>query len=215
MRGHRARAGSSLSPVCLAVLLRREHEPKQLVVVPCEFLSLYADSAEERLVEPEHVDDDVPEHREILRAFFRRETDRLRRKYGYEEYSGEPLEFHDSGMVTFALLGLAAPKEAKLAFDPDRRKRRAMYKEVCEVFGDYSVYIGGSTSFDFAGKADNKYDAAVRWAAARGFGPDDIVFIGDDFADGGGDSHARLGGLDRIVINDYRNFASAVGVLLN
>ena len=26
---------------------------------------------------------------------------------------------------------------------------------------------------------------------------------------------ALLGGLDRIVINDYRNFASAVGVLLN
>ena len=51
MRGHRARAGSSLPPVCLAVLLRREHEPEQLFVVPCEFLPLYADPAEDRLVE--------------------------------------------------------------------------------------------------------------------------------------------------------------------
>ena len=150
----------------------------------------------------------------VDRAMFRRVTDKLREKYGYTKYFGEPLEFHASGMVTLALLGLNAPKEAKLAFDPDKKKRRAMYKDVCEAFPDNTVTIGGSTSFDILGKADNKYDATVRWAAERGFGPSDIVFIGDDFADGGGDSHARLGGLDRIVINDYRKFADAVGVLL-
>ena len=38
--------------------------------------------------------------------------------------------------------------------------------------------------------------------------------VGDDFNDGGSDSHVRIGGLDRIVITDYRNFADAVGVLL-
>ncbi len=54
----------------------------------------------------------------------------------------------------------------------------------------------------------------MKWARERGCGPEDIVFIGDDFADGGGDSHARIGGLDRIVIADYRNFADAVGVLV-
>ena len=62
----RASSPRGLEPVCLAVLLRREHELQQPVVVPCEFLSLHADSAEERLVEPEHVDDDVPEHGEVL-----------------------------------------------------------------------------------------------------------------------------------------------------
>ena len=151
---------------------------------------------------------------EVDRAFFRRETDRLRAKYGYTEYEGEPLEFHASGMVTFGLLGTSPAAEHKIAFDPDKRKRRAMYKEVCETFKDYSVYIGGSTSFDFAGKQYNKYDATLDWAKRHGYALDDIVFIGDDFADGGGDSHVRLKGMDRIVINDYRNFADAVGVLL-
>lgn len=150
----------------------------------------------------------------VDRAFFLRETGRLREKYGYTKYFGEPLEFHASGMVTFALLGVDAPKDAKLAFDPDKKKRRAMYKEVCEAFPDYTVTIGGSTSFDILGKENNKYDATVRWAAERGFAPSDIVFIGDDFANGGGDSHARIRGLDLIVINDYRKFADAVGVLL-
>ena len=80
---------------------------------------------------------------QVDQAFFRRETDRLRAKYGYTKYYGNPIEFHASGMVTFGLLGTTPPKEMKMAFDPDKAKRRAMYAEVCEVFKDYSVFIGG------------------------------------------------------------------------
>ena len=151
---------------------------------------------------------------EVDRAFFREKTDHLRKKYGYTEYEGEPIEFHASGMVTFGLLGTAPSAEHKVAFDPDRKKRRAMYPEVCEIFKDFSVYIGGSTSFDFAGKDYNKYDATLAWAEDHGYTLDDIVFIGDDFADGGGDSHVRIKGMDHIVITDYRKFAEAVGVLI-
>jgi len=151
---------------------------------------------------------------QVDRAFFREKTDYLRKKYGYTEYSGEPLEFHASGMVTFGLLGTKPDAEHKIAFDPDRKKRRAMYPEVCEIFKDYSVYIGGSTSFDFAGKRYNKYDATLDWAKEHGYTLEDIVFIGDDFADGGGDSHVRIKGMDHIVINDFKSFPSAVSVLL-
>ena len=150
----------------------------------------------------------------VDRKFFREKTDALRKKYGYTSYDGEPLEFHASGMVTFGLLGTKPSSEHKIAFDPDRKKRRAMYPEVCEIFKDFSVYIGGSTSFDFAGKEYNKYDATLAWAKDHGFTLDDVVFIGDDFADGGGDSHTRIKGMDRIVITDYKKFADAVGVLL-
>ena len=149
----------------------------------------------------------------VDRAFFRAKTDELRAKYGYTQYEGEPLEFHASGMVTFGLLGTAPSAEHKVAFDPDRRKRRAMYPEVCEIFKDFSVYIGGSTSFDFAGKQYNKYDATLVWAKEHGYDLDDVVFIGDDFADGGGDSHVRIKGMDHIVITDYKKFANAVKVL--
>ena len=150
----------------------------------------------------------------VDRAFFREKTDALRNKYGYTEYEGDSLEFHASGMVTFGLLGTAPSAERKVAFDPDRKKRRAMYPEVCEIFKDFSVYIGGSTSFDFADKRYNKYDATLVWAKEHGYTLEDIVFIGDDFADGGGDSHVRIKGMDHIVITEYRNFARAVGVLL-
>ena len=151
---------------------------------------------------------------EVDRAFFREKTDALRKKYGYTEYEGEPLEFHASGMVTFGLLGTAPSAEHKVAFDPDRKKRRAMYREVCEIFKDFSVYIGGSTSFDFAGKKYNKYDATLDWARDHGYTLDDIVFIGDDFADGGGDSHVRIKGMDHLVVTDFRKFPQVVSVLL-
>ena len=150
----------------------------------------------------------------VDRKFFREKTDYLRRKYGYTQYEGEPLEFHASGMVTFGLLGTAPSAEHKVKFDPERKKRRAMYKEVCEIFKDYSVFIGGSTSFDFAGKLYNKYDAIMDYAKRNGYALDEIVFIGDDFGDGGGDSHVRLKGMDYIEIEDYRDFPREVSILL-
>jgi glycerophosphoryl diester phosphodiesterase len=151
----------------------------------------------------------------VDRQFFREKTDYLRQKYGYTEYEGEPLEFHASGMVTFGLLGTKPSAEHKVAFDPDRKKRRAMYKEVCEIFKDFSVYIGGSTSFDFAGLQYNKYDATLDWARRHGYTLEDVCFVGDDFADGGGDSHVRIKGMDHIVITDYKKFPQAMSVLLD
>ena len=150
----------------------------------------------------------------VDREFFREKTDYLRKKYGYTEFEGDSIEFHASGMVTFGLLGTAPSAEHKVKFDPDRKKRRAMYKEVCEIFKDYSVFIGGSTSFDFAGKEYNKYDAIMSYAKRHGYKLDEIVFIGDDFGDGGGDSHVRIKGMDYIQIDDYRDFPREVSILL-
>ena len=150
----------------------------------------------------------------VDRKFFLEKTDYLRKKYGYTEYDGDPVEFHASGMVTFGLLGTKPTAERKITFDPDRKKRRAMYKEVCEIFKDFSVYIGGSTSFDFAGPQYNKYDATLSWALRHGYKLEDIVFVGDDFADGGGDSHVRIKGMDHLVVTDFRKLPKVVSVLL-
>lgn len=147
-------------------------------------------------------------------AFFLAKTDYLRKKYGYTEYGGDPVEFHAAGMVTFGLLGTDVPGERKLLFDPDRAKRRAMYPEVLEIFKDYAVFIGGSTSFDFAPKQFNKYDATLEYARERGYTLEDVIFIGDDFDDGGGDSHVRIKGMDYISIDDYHNFRQKTNPLL-
>lgn len=83
----------------------------------------------------------------------------LREKHGFTEFAGDNVEFHDSGCITFPILGTKAVQADKLAFDPDRKKRRAFYSEVCELFSDYNVFVGGSSSFDMAPKPYNKYYA--------------------------------------------------------
>ena len=140
---------------------------------------------------------------EVDRKFFEERCNYLRKKYGYTRYKGESLEFHESGMVTFGLLGTKAAAKDKLLFDPDKAKRRAMLREVQEIFKDYSVFIGGTTSFDIAKKKYNKYDSLMEYARQRGISKDEILFVGDDFGDGGNDSQARLYGLDYIQIDDY------------
>ncbi len=128
----------------------------------------------------------------------------LREKYGYTQYYGDSVEFHPAGMVTFCLLGTPAPIDEKIAFDPTREKRRVLYPEVLELFPEHSVYIGGSSSFDFTPKQYNKYDAIMKYAAENGYSKEEILYVGDDFEDGGGDSHIRIYGMDYICIDDYR-----------
>ncbi len=147
------------------------------------------------------------------KEFFLNNIAYLREKYGYTEYKGETVEFHSTGMVTFPLLGTQADINDKIAFDPTREKRKVLYPEVLKIFKDYTVYIGGSSSFDFSEKQYNKYDAIMKYAAENGYKKEDILYVGDDFGDGGGDSHVRLGGLDFIEITDYRRLKEKLSYL--
>lgn len=148
------------------------------------------------------------------RDFFFRECDYLRKKYGYTEYAGDPLEFHESGMITFPLLGTAAAIEDKIAFDPDRRKRHVLYPEVLDIFKGYSVFVGGSSSFDFTPGRYNKYDAMEQYGKENGYTVDEMLYVGDDFGDGGGDSHIRMRGMDYVEISDYRESPQKLAYLL-
>lgn len=148
----------------------------------------------------------------VDQAFFTEQCDYLRKKYGYTEFKGEAVEFHATGMVTFPLLGTKADIADKVAFDPTREKRKVLYPEVLEIFKDFTVYIGGSSSFDFSAKRFNKYDAIMKYAEENGYTKDEILYVGDDFGDGGGDSHVRLGGMDYVEITDYRRLDEAMSI---
>lgn len=147
------------------------------------------------------------------RVYFLEQAEYLRQKYGYTQYKGESVEFHTTGMVTFPLLGTKADIADKIAFDPTREKRKVLYPEVLQLFPEYTVYIGGSSSFDFTEKRYNKYDAIMAYAEENGYKKEEILYVGDDFGDGGGDSHIRLGGLDYIEITDYCKLEEKLSLL--
>lgn len=137
----------------------------------------------------------------------------LRNKYGFTEFAGDNTEFHPSGCITFPLLGTKARQEDKLAFDPDRVKRRKIYADVCETFADYSVFVGGSSSFDMAPKPYNKYYALDRYCEKNGLKHDEVVFVGDDYGLGGNDESVYLSDFNFIKVDDYREFANILSIL--
>jgi hydroxymethylpyrimidine pyrophosphatase-like HAD family hydrolase len=139
----------------------------------------------------------------------------LRNKYGYTEYAGESVEFHPSGCVTFPLLGTKAKQEDKLAFDPDRVKRRKIYEDVVNTFSDYSVFVGGSSSFDMAPKPYNKYYALDLYCKENGLDHSQVVYIGDDYGLGGNDESVYKSDFPYITIDNYLDFPEVIKPLLS
>ena len=138
----------------------------------------------------------------------------FREKYGFTEYRGDNVEYHVSGCVTFPILGTKAIQEDKLAFDPDRKKRRAFYDEVVEAFSNYNVFVGGSSSFDMSPKPYNKYYALDLYCKENGYSHDEVVYIGDDYGQGGNDESVYKSDFNYLTIDDYRDFAKVVKDLL-
>ena len=138
----------------------------------------------------------------------------FRQKYGYEQFAGENTEFHPSGCVTLPVLGTKANIEDKLAFDPDRKKRRAIYEDVKQMFADYTVFVGGSSSFDMAPRPYDKAYALDLYCKEHGIRHDEVVYVGDDYGPGGNDESVYLSDFGYITIDDYTTLAQRIDHLL-
>jgi len=138
----------------------------------------------------------------------------LREKFGFTDYAGDSVEFHPSGCITFPILGTKAKIEAKLAFDPGREKRRKIYDQVASAFSDYTVFVGGSSSFDMAPKPYNKYYALDAYCTENNLKHENFVYIGDDYGTGGNDEAVYKSDFPYLTIDDYRDFPEIVKHLL-
>ena len=127
----------------------------------------------------------------------------LRRRFGYTEYAGENVEFHPSGSITLPLLGTRAQAADKLAFDPDRSKRRAILPAVREAFPEYITFVGGSSSFDLAPKPYDKYYALSRYCEEHGIAHSEVVYCGDDYGPGGNDESVARSDIRFVQVDDY------------
>ncbi len=134
----------------------------------------------------------------------------LRKKHGFTEFKGDNVEYHPSGCLTFPILGTKADINDKLAFDPDRKKRRAFYSEVVDAFPDYVVFVGGSSSFDMAPKPFDKYYALDRYCKENGLEHSEVVYVGDDYGLGGNDEAVYKSDFNYITIDNYLDFPEKV-----
>ena len=113
-----------------------------------------------------------------------------------------------------AVLGTEALQADKLAFDPDRKKRRGIYDEVVATFPENTVFVGGSSSFDMAPKPYDKLYALDAYAKARGIAHGEIAFVGDDYGPGGNDESVYRSDLRFCKIDDDTRLREALGDLL-
>lgn len=197
-------AGAGL---CRRIFDQMEHFPIDIIgSYGMQFARYDGDTRELRLV----LDERAPVDRESVE----RRAALLREKYGFTVFSGDSVQYHASGCVTIPLLGTAAKQEDKLTFDPDRAKRRRIYAEVCALFADYNVFVGGSSSFDMAPRPYNKYYALDRYCRENGIAHSETVFVGDDYGVGGNDESVFRSDFGFIRVDDYRTFPACVRHLL-
>lgn len=128
----------------------------------------------------------------------------LREKYGFTEYKGANVEYHPSGCLTFPILGTEADQADKLAFDPDRKKRRAIYGDVAKTFGEYNTFVGGASSFDMAPKPYDKYNALDRYCGENHIAHRNVLYAGDDYGPGGNDAIIYNSDFPFVRVDDYR-----------
>ena len=138
----------------------------------------------------------------------------LRERFGFTEYAGENEEFHDSGCVTFPILGTKAKAEEKLAFDPDRSKRRKIYDIVVETFPEFVVFVGGSSSFDMAPRPRDKYYALSNFCKELGLSHDEVAYAGDDYGPGGNDESVYKSDIRFYCVDDYTKLGEYLKELL-
>lgn len=154
------------------------------------------------------------EHIPCDRESVEKRVGQLREKYGFTDFVGDSVEFHDSGCVTIPLLGTKAAAGDKLSFDPDRLRRRKIYGDVCGMFPDFIVFVGGSSSFDMAPEPYNKYYALSEYCRKGGYAHDQVVFFGDDYGPGGNDESLYQSDFHFVKVDDYREFPEAAAALL-
>ena len=187
---------------------------RQMGGFPIDILGNYGMQYAEYNEQTKEIDVIFDEVRPCDRESVEKRVTALRKKYGFETYRGKNVEYHSSGCVTFPILGTDAIAEDKLAFDPDRSKRRAIYDDVKSVFSDYTVFVGGSSSFDMAPFPFNKAYALSKYCEERGISHDEVVYIGDDYGPGGNDEAVFLSDFNYLKIDDYRDFPEVVKELL-
>lgn len=145
-------------------------------------------------------DEQVPVDREeILRR-----AAALRDQFDLHEYTGDSMEFHPTGVLTFPILGTKADLKDKLTYDPDKTKRRAMYPFVKKLFYEFKTMIGGTSSFDFAPQEYGKFNALSRYMKEHQLSLDEVVYVGDDYLPGGNDHDVLAGGIPFIRIDHYK-----------
>ncbi len=116
--------------------------------------------------------------------------------------------------ITFSALGQAAPPDAKYAWDPDGRRKRALREYAADRLPDLEVRSGGSTSVDVTRKGVDKAYGMAKLLEVLGLTIDDVLFVGDRLDEGGNDYPVRAMGVPCVAVTRWEETADFLDALL-
>ncbi|MDO8561764.1 MAG: HAD-IIB family hydrolase [bacterium] len=117
--------------------------------------------------------------------------------------------------VTFAGLGVDAPKDEKAAWDTDASKRERLKEVLDKKLSGLDIRISGRTAIDITRKGiDKAY--GVRWLAERlKTEPKEMLFVGDALFPGGNDAIVIPTGIQTIEVAGPHETAAVIDSVLS
>jgi len=95
------------------------------------------------------------------------------------------------GQVTYSVLGFGCPLDIKKRWDGDLSKRKVMRNKLLTIIPEYDVTIGGYTSLNINHKGMGKPYCIKDVCERLGCTMDDIIYVANEFYDGGDDVPVR------------------------
>lgn len=125
---------------------------------------------------------------------------------------GEIIEDRGS-QITFSALGQQAPVEAKVGWDPDGSKKRALGEWAAPRLPDLEVRGGGSTSIDVTRKGIDKAYGVAKLLDQLGVGKENLLFIGDRLDEAGNDYPVFQFGVASIPVHGWPDTLTTVNAV--
>jgi HAD superfamily hydrolase (TIGR01484 family) len=118
-----------------------------------------------------------------------------------EKVYGELIEDRAT-QITFAAYGSQAPLPLKSAWDPDRAKRLNMISVLAKLIPEFEVRTGGTSSIDVTRKGIDKAYGIMQMEKHLGSPRSTMLFVGDDFGEGGNDAPVIATGVEVVEVTD-------------
>jgi HAD superfamily hydrolase (TIGR01484 family) len=116
--------------------------------------------------------------------------------------------------ITFSALGQRAPVDAKVAWDPDGAKKRALWGYVAPRLPDLEVRGGGSTSIDITRKGIDKAYGVHKFIGRIDAELSDLLFIGDRLDETGNDYPVYAMGVTSIPVHHWTDTLATVDAIV-
>jgi phosphomannomutase len=127
---------------------------------------------------------------------------------------GERIEYRGT-QVSMSALGQLAPVEAKLKWDPDKSKRRALQEILQKRLPEFKVAMGGATTIDITQKGIDKGYGIKKLAEHLGLPVSEMLYVGDQLVPGGNDEPALHTGIKTRAVADPSETAFFISSLLS